>query len=72
MINPKCPGGILIPMPVEITHINLLVSLCSDIKYKPSLAASGVAQKGANTPGLISQCSVVLGWKSILYICNLE
>ena len=38
MINPKCPGGLLIPMPVEIMHINLLVSLCSGIEYKPSLA----------------------------------
>ena len=59
-------------MPVEITHINLLVSLCSDREYKPSLADSGVAQKETNTPGPISQYSVFWRWKSILYICNLE
>lgn len=59
MINPKCPGGLLIPIPVEITHINLLVSLCSDIEHKFSPAASGGAPKGASAPGLISQYSVV-------------
>lgn len=57
MINPKCPEGILIPIPVETVHINLLVSLGSDIEYKFSPAASGGALKGA--PGLISQYSVV-------------
>lgn len=59
MINPKCPEGILIPIPVETVHIDLLVSLCSDTEYKFSPAASGGAPKGASAPGLISQYSVV-------------
>ena len=64
--------GILILILIEITHINLLVSLYSDIEYKSSPTALGVAQKRASAPGLIYQYSVVSGLKSILWICKSE
>ena len=64
--------GILILILVEITHINLLVSLYSDIEYKSSPAALGVAQKRASAPGLIYQYSVVSGLKPILWNCTFE
>ena len=54
----------MIPRPVAISPINLLVNLCSNIEYKSSPVASGVAQKGANAPGLISQYSIV--WTSLV------
>lgn len=59
LTNPKCPGGILIPIPVEIAHINPLVSVWSGIEYESSPVTSGVAQKGAGALRVISKYSLV-------------
>ena len=59
LVIPKCPGGILIPIPVEIAHTNPLVSVWSGIEYESSPGTSEVAQKGAGALGVIFKYLIV-------------